>query len=113
METLDNRRIETRQEPGGPAGKGCPMTCEEKKALLREIRVCTFALIEANLFLDTHPDDAAAMKNMATYQKAACQLMEEFEKTYGPLTARDLYGDTRFEWLNSPWPWDLDKEADA
>ena len=81
--------------------------------LLRRLSEAQFAAWETHLFLDTHPDDAAAMKNMATYQKAARQLMEEFEKTYGPLTARDLYGDTRFEWLNSPWPWDLDKEADA
>ena len=81
--------------------------------LLRKLSEAQFAAWETHLFLDTHPDDAAAMKNMATYQKVACQLMEEFEKTYGPLTARDLYGDTRFEWLNSPWPWDLDKEADA
>ena len=58
METLDNRRTETRQES---AGCSAAMTCEEKKALLREIRVCTFALIEANLFLDTHPDDMKAM----------------------------------------------------
>ena len=86
------------------------MTREEA---LRRVQEADFVLYDLNLFLDTHPDDAAAMKNMATYQKAACQLMEEFEKTYGPLTARDLYGDTRFEWLNSPWPWDLDKEADA
>ena len=36
METLDNRRTETRQES---AGCSAAMTREEKKALLREIRV--------------------------------------------------------------------------
>lgn len=81
--------------------------------LLRKLSEAQFAAWETHLFLDTHPDDEAARKNLADYRQAARRLMEEFEKTYGPLTTRDPYGDTRFEWLNSPWPWDLTKEADA
>ena len=50
-----------------PPASGCPpMSCEDKKALLHEIRVCTFALIEARLFLDSHPDDRQAI---AFYRK--------------------------------------------
>ena len=102
METLDNRRIETRQVPGGTAGKGCTMTCDEKKALLREIRVCTFALIEANLFLDTHPDD---MKAMAFYREHMAKL-ERLKKQWEDCTGERFSADgSRWNWVDTPWPW--------
>ena len=55
--------LQTAKEEGNrPPTGGCPpMSCEDKKALLHEIRVCTFALIEAKLFLDSHPDDRQAI----------------------------------------------------
>ena len=38
--------LQTAKEEGNRPPEGCPpISCEEKKALLHEIRVCTFALI--------------------------------------------------------------------
>ena len=79
---------------------------------LRRLSAAKFAAWETHLFLDTHPGDAAAAEDLAAYQKEADELRAEYEKRFGPLTAADLYRDTRAAWLNDPWPWENAKEAD-
>ena len=49
------------------------MEANDKARLLREIQLCTFLLTEANLYLDTHPDDQDALK---FYEKHAARLRE-------------------------------------
>ncbi len=83
----------------------------EREKLLKELSAAQFAAWETHLFLDTHPCDTAAMQSLAMYQQQALKLREQFEKRFGPLTTYDMYGDKRFEWLNSPWPWDTVMEA--
>ena len=48
------------------------MEANDKARLLREIQLCTFLLTEANLYLDTHPDDQDALK---FYEKHAARLL--------------------------------------
>lgn len=67
-----------------------------------------FAIVELNLFLDTHPDDERALQD---YNK----LVEQFEAEkrqytdkYGPLVNFG-FGKSRFpwQWVKAPWPWDM------
>ena len=39
------------------------------------------------------------------------ELIEEYQKQYGPLTAFASAMDDSFDWLNSPWPWE--RECDC
>ncbi len=78
---------------------------------LKKLSGAQFAAFETRLYLDTHPEDQAAFSRLESYQKQANQYKREFEEQFGPLTANDLFGDTRYEWLNAPWPWELEKEA--
>lgn len=84
----------------------------DRDALLRRISAAQFAAWETHLFLDTHPDDEAALQNMNRYRETANELIRDFEKQFGPLTIADVYGDTRFSWLDSPWPWDAERESE-
>ncbi len=85
---------------------------KDREALLRRISEAQFAAWENHLFLDTHPNDDLTLQNMKRYRKQANELIAEYERRYGPLTVSDVYGDTRFAWLDSPWPWDLPKECE-
>jgi spore coat protein JB len=67
-----------------------------------------FAIVELNLFLDTHPDSEQALQE---YNR----LLEQFEvakklyiENYGPLVNFG-YGKSKFpwQWVNEPWPWDM------
>ena len=67
-----------------------------------------FALIEMNLYLDTHPDDREAMELMNAYRQKREELIGAYESRFGPyvVTAADVEGP-RWSWVDDPWPWDF------
>lgn len=67
-----------------------------------------FAIVELQLFLDTHPEDVEALEDHN-------RLVEKFEieqkryiEKYGPLVN---FGFAKskcpWQWVTSPWPWDM------
>ena len=52
------------------------MNATDKNALMRTIQSYSFAVLEAGLFLDTHPQDSEAM---AYYEKYNSLLSESIE----------------------------------
>jgi spore coat protein JB len=84
----------------------------ERDMLLRRLSSAQFAAWETHMFLDTHPNDTAALAIMRKYDERAAELRAEYESKFGPLSPRDMYGDTSFEWLKAPWPWDNRTECD-
>ncbi|MBQ1504376.1 MAG: spore coat protein CotJB [Oscillospiraceae bacterium] len=73
--------------------------------LLRAIQIADFALVEANLFLDSHPDDENALRYYGTYKKRLDELTEDYVNQFGPLTARQYEGWDRWKWVDEPFPW--------
>ena len=80
----------------------------EREALLYQVMQYRFALIELNLYLDTHPNDRKAIELYNKYSKIAKEMSQKYESMYGPLTlgGSDL-NENRWEWINSPWPWEV------
>ena len=76
-----------------------------KKKLLVRLSAMQFAMYELRLFSDTHPNDKDALEKYEKYEKKYQALKEEYEENYGPLT---LDGTNSDEWLQNPWPWDID-----
>ena len=58
----------------------------DKKKLLNYIDAVSFALIDTNLYLDTHPNDKKAMDHFNQYQKARKQALKEYARNFEPLT---------------------------
>ena len=83
----------------------------DRERLLKKLSGAQFAALEMQLYIDTHKNDTTALKSMQEYLKVAAECRREYEERFGPLTARDLYGDTDFTWLNAPWPWEHESEA--
>ena len=83
----------------------------DREKLLKKLSGAQFAALEMQLYLDTHKNDTAAFKSMQEYLQKAKEYRAEYEARFGTLTARDLYGDTDFNWLNAPWPWENESEA--
>ncbi len=81
----------------------------KKHELLDCIRAAHFAMLEAGLFLDTHPTDSAALKQFEVYRLRYKEFVKEYEKEYGPLTLSGDFGGNGFDWIKNPWPWE--KEA--
>ena len=83
----------------------------EREKLLKKLSGAQFAALEMQLYLDTHKKDHIALSRMQDYLREAAEYRKMYEEKYGPLTANDVFGDTRFEWLNAPWPWENESEA--
>ncbi len=80
-----------------------PANEQEKK--LYEIMALSFAINDLNLYLDLHPDRKDLFQLFKKYVQDKDRLCEEYTKTYGPLDVDEATG-LKFNWINSPWPWD-------
>ncbi len=73
--------------------------------LENSIRELSFVLHEIQLYLDTHPDCQTALDYFYRTQTELKRLIEEYENTVGPLTARGVTNTDRWNWIDQPWPW--------
>jgi spore coat protein JB len=76
--------------------------------LLLEIQQVDFILVELNLYLNTHPDDQAAIAQYNDYAQRSMQLKKNFEAIYGPLFHfGGSFSTVPWTWSSSPWPWQV------
>ena len=64
-----------------------------RKEIADKIKAYKFAITDISLFLDTHPEDEKALCLHRNYCKKLKDLMDDYQKMYGPLTIE-------------PWPWE-------
>ena len=80
----------------------------EKEALLYQVMQYKFALIELNLYLDTHPNDNEMIRLYNEYLNIEKKMCDKYESMYGPLTlGSDNLNKNNWTWINSPWPWEV------
>lgn len=82
------------------------MNAAEQK-LLREIQQHQFAVVEANLYLDTHPRDQEAIAYYQKYKQKLREAVAKYEESYGKIRT-DADGKFRWAWVDDPWPWQLE-----
>lgn len=78
----------------------------ERTALLKKIDEIQFKAHEIALFLDTHPECTMALNDKKHAEEKYKKLIKEYEEKFGPLTVSAAFGDTGYNWVNAPWPWD-------
>ncbi len=79
----------------------------ERSKLLKKVQMYSFAVTDASLFLDTHPDCAEALAFFNKYRKLYDEAKAEFERQYGPLEICSEQNAARWEWTDGPFPWEL------
>lgn len=82
-----------------------------KNELMEQVASTSFATHEAVLFLDTHPEDSAAMNYYQQWRQKRRQAIEQYEKSFGPLFADHVDKTNYWAWIKSPWPWELDGDC--
>ncbi|MBQ5970724.1 MAG: spore coat protein CotJB [Clostridia bacterium] len=63
-----------------------------------------FSIWDLHLYLDTHPDDAAAQALLEKYRAQYEEISQAYVEKYGPYTSAD--SPKAAAWLKAPWPWD-------
>ncbi|MBO6141717.1 MAG: spore coat protein CotJB [Ruminococcus sp.] len=80
---------------------------KERKAAMLKVQQLSFALVEAGLYLDSHP---TCEKGIAYFKKHKAELDKaraEYEKKFGPLKMENALGadDKKWQWVCEPFPW--------
>ena len=79
----------------------------EKQAMMIQLMQYKFALIELQLYLDTHPKDMQMIDLYRKYLSIEKQMCMEYERKYGPITCDSEFIGNEWTWDNSPWPWEV------
>ncbi|KIL36794.1 hypothetical protein SD71_05890 [Cohnella kolymensis] len=75
---------------------------------LMELQKVDFALVELNLYLDTHPADMQAVQQYNQLAQRRLQMCAAFELKYGPLMHfGHSYTRYPWQWIETPWPWQV------
>ena len=83
-----------------------------EEALLREVQALSFAKVETELYLDTHPENAAALEYYKEILGDLDEVMTEYQNKYGPLLAEGVVGES-WNWIKGKWPWQLGTERNS
>ena len=84
----------------------CNNIRNEKAMIMKNIYELGFALVETMLYLDTHPDDAAAIEYYAEIKDKYVQFMKKYSDYYGPLSMEYMVNDNYWMWVATPMPWE-------
>ena len=82
--------------------------CSGRQAALLRLQMADFALIEANLYLDTHPCCQNGLKYFRCMRMERDNALREYEMNYGPITMDAASADGCWDWIDQPWPWELE-----
>jgi len=76
---------------------------------LRAVQETSFVMVDLNEYLDTHP---TCSSGLAAYQQAMDAhraAASAYAAQYGPLLAKDIGAGSSWQWVETPWPWELEE----
>ena len=76
----------------------------EQEELLFNISEYGFMMHDLNLYLDLNPSDREALDKFNEYRNKCNELVNKYERKYGPLLVNDSDTKMSFNWVNK-WPW--------
>lgn len=82
------------------------MAMTDKQKAMRKVQSAGFALVEANLYLDSHPTCKDGLAYFAKHKKIYDDAVEEYEGRFGPLTPHASDNEKKWEWVTKPFPWE-------
>ena len=99
---MDQEQQQNAQEERAVAGD------DAYRRHLLEIQKVDFALVELNLYLDTHPTDMQALQQFNQLAQRRQQLVHEFELKFGPMmNFGHSFSRFPWQWNETPWPWQV------
>ena len=74
-------------------------------SLMKRLNEASFAVDDAGLYLDTHPNDKDAIRYFQNALAQRKNAMDAYESQYGPLFIDDSSGGC-WNWVTEKWPWE-------
>ena len=86
----------------------CKQKDEMKHEMLEQIRCLKFAITDIAEYLNTHSDDKKALCLHREYTNELKNVLDKYQRIYGPLTI--YFPCCSWRWLEEPWPWEGRKD---
>ena len=83
--------------------RACQMN-DRRREMMMKIKELNFAIIELSQYLDTHSEDRKALCLHNHYARELKELMDKYQKVYGPLMMN--FPCNKWRWIEEPWPWE-------
>ncbi len=79
-----------------------------KERSMKRVQQYSFAVDEARLYLDMHPEDEAAKRFYDKYNAMRQSAISDHEKLYGPLLTDNISASKDgWKWTQEPFPWEM------
>lgn len=75
---------------------------------LKQLQALEFSALEFVLYLNTHPHDQRALTDYSNLMREVQRLQQCYIANYGPLMAEDNVNKPCWQWIEEPWPWEID-----
>lgn len=82
--------------------------CNERQQMLQAVRMHDFALTDLVLYLDSHPTCQNGLASFYCHKKKRDAAACAYEAKYGPLTPYNSTNPNEWDWVQNPWPWELE-----
>ena len=66
------------------------------------------AIVETVLYLDSYPENRAALTYYNKLLEEREKLSEQLSREGRPMTHLDAGKGESWNWISSPWPWDIE-----
>lgn len=76
-----------------------------QKELLKKLQMFDFAVQEAVLFLNSHPNNQNALAYYRKFEHLRQKAFHDYEQCFTPLTNRTDVTDN-WQYIEGPWPWE-------
>jgi spore coat protein JB len=85
---------------------GCGSIDSEQSKLFSWLNMCSFAVTDIVLYLDTHPDDEEALEYFNHFSTMRNQALEKYASMYGPLSVDTAAPAKQWDYAEMKWPWE-------
>lgn len=74
--------------------------------LFERLTQISFAMDDLRLFLDTHPGHREALSTYEDLRQKRRAVKKMYQEAVGPVDFYSPGGETRWNWVQQPWPWE-------
>ena len=79
--------------------------------LLRKIQELSFAKVETEHYLDTHPDNRNAMEYYRNILSELDELMTKYQNENSAIYPEAAASESSWTWCMGVWPWQRNEDA--
>jgi spore coat protein JB len=83
-----------------------------KSTPLRELMAIDFVIDELELYLNSHKNDAEAFTTYQSFLRLGKEGIARYTELYGPISQSDMMDAKNYTWIENPWPWDFNANAE-